>query len=286
MRIALGWSILSFIVFVFCAGGVSAQPAGPIPEFNCDYLGQAPPGDTPEVFAPEILDPVGYRYRLAISPRGDEMFFSGDNSVLYWLRYDTTSKTWTAPESAPFNGGEPSFSPDGNRLFFINRDPVSGSKVALNVWYVERDDSGEWSAPQSLGSPVWDKTVHTPVMAANGNLYGSGIILLRYVDGQYQPAEDLDPPVKGAQPTIAPDESLLLFDAPQPEGNSKDLYVVYQKPDGTWTPPVNLGSPVNSQERESNPTLSPDGKYLFFTRHGKIYWVSAGVLDRLKTRAP
>jgi len=282
MRITLEWSILSFVAFTLCAGAVAAQPAGPIPEFSCDYLGQKPPGDTPEPFAPEILDPAGYRYRLAISPRGDEMFFSGDNSVLYRLRYDTSAKTWAGPRPSPFEGGEPSFSPDGSRLYFINRDPVSGSKVALNVWYVERDDSGDWSEPKSLGPPVWDKTVHTPVIAANGNLYGSGIIRLRYVDGGYHPAEELDPPVKGAHPTIAPDESLLLFDARQPEGNSKDLYVVYQKPDGAWTSPVNLGSPVNSQERESNPTLSPDGKYLFFTRHGKIYWVSAGVLERLK----
>jgi hypothetical protein len=278
--------ILTLVIHVILAGGAAAQPAGPMPEFSCDYLGQELPGDTPEVFAPDILDPVGYRYRLAISPRGDEMFFSGDNSVLYRLRYDTNSKTWTGPQPAPFNGGEPSFSPDGNRLYYINRDPVSGSKVALNVWYVERDDTGEWSAPKSPGSPVWDTTVHTPVIAANGNLYGSGIIRLRYVDGAYQPAEALDPPVKGAHPTIAADESLLLFDA-QPSGNiSKDLFVVYQQPDGTWTAPSNLGSPVNSPERESNPTLSPDKKILFFTRHGKIYWVSAGFLERLEAEAP
>ena len=277
--------VLSLIIVVCWVGFSGAQPSAPAPEFECDYLGQEPPGETPVVFAPDILGPVGYRYRLAISPRGDEMYFSGDNSVLYQLRYDVSAKSWTGPEPSPFEGGESSFSPDGRRLYFINRDPVSGSKVALNVWYVQRDGSGEWSRPQAMGSPgspVWDQTVHTPVLAANGNLYATGIIRLRFVDGEYQPSEDLVPAVKGGHPTIAPDESFLLFDAPQPESRVTDLFVVYQKPDGTWTRPANLGDPINTPERESNPTISPDGKYLFFTRHGKIYWVSAEILTRLK----
>jgi Tol biopolymer transport system component len=285
MRTTLRSIVLSLTVLVFCVGLSAAQPAGPAPEFSCDYLGQEPPGDTPVVFAPDILGPVGYRYRLAISPRGDEMFFSGDNNVLYRLRYDASTKIWAGPEPSQFNGGESSFSPDGRRLYFINRDPARGSKVALNVWYVERGEAGEWSGPKTLGSPVWDQTVHTPVVAANGNLYATGIIRLRFVDGKYQPAEQLVPPVKGGHPTIAPDESFLLFDAPQPESRKTDLYVVYHKPDGTWTRPASLGSPINTPERESNPTISPDGKYLFFTRHGKIHWVSAGVLERLKDEA-
>jgi Tol biopolymer transport system component len=85
-----------------------------------------------------------------------------------------------------------------------------------------------------------------------------------------------------SHPTIAPDESFLLFDAPRPESRATDLFVMYIKPDGTWTRPVNLGNPINTPERESNPTISTDGKYLFFTRHGKIYRVSAEVLERLK----
>ena len=44
MRIAPGRSTLLLVVIAFCAGGVAAQPAGPIPKFSCDYLGQAPPG--------------------------------------------------------------------------------------------------------------------------------------------------------------------------------------------------------------------------------------------------
>jgi len=286
MRIVLHSGVLLLIVLVSCVGPSAAQAAGPGPDYSCDYLGQEPPGDTPEVFAPELLGPVGYRYRLAISPRGDEMFLSGDSGVLYRLRYDGTTKAWIGPEPAPFKGGESSFSPDGKRLYFISRKPASGSKVALNVFYVERDASGEWGDPKTLGSPVWDQTVHTPVTAANGNLYATGIIRLRFADGRYQPAEQLDPPVKGGHPTIAPDESFLLFDARQPESRATDLYVVFRRPDGTWTPPANLGSPINSPERETNPTLSPDGKYLFFTRQGKIYWASAGVLERLKAEQP
>ena len=169
MRKSLRSGVLLLIVLACCVGPSAARAAGPAPDYSCDYLGQEPPGDTPELFAPEILDPVGYRYRLAISPSGDEMFLSGDSGVLYRLRYDGTTKAWTGPEAAPFKGGESSFSPDGSRLYFIDRAPARGSKVALNVFYVERDASGEWGGPKTLGSPVGDQIVHTPVTAANGN---------------------------------------------------------------------------------------------------------------------
>ena len=66
----------------------------------------------------------------------------------------------------------------------------------------------------------------------------------------------------------------------QPEGRATDLYVMHRKPDGTWTYPTHLGSPINPPKRESNPTFSPDRKYLFFTRHGKTHWASAAVLER------
>lgn len=59
------------------------------------------------------------------------------------------------------------------------------------------------------------------------------------------------------------------------------------------TAPVDMnssGAEVNSDEaNQSGPSLSPDGKYLFFFRHYdetkmNIYWVSTKVIDDIKKK--
>ena len=51
-----------------------------------------------------------------------------------------------------------------------------------------------------------------------------------------------------------------------------------------------MGESINTKTQESYPTLSPDGKYLFFTRYNynnksmDVYWVSAGIIEKLKAK--
>lgn len=53
------------------------------------------------------------------------------------------------------------------------------------------------------------------------------------------------------------------------------------------TKPINLGKKVNTIYNESCPSISPDGKYLFFSRYNEegglpnIYWVSSEVITKL-----
>ena len=78
-------------------------------------------------------------------------------------------------------------------------------------------------------------------------------------------------------PFIAPDQSWLIFASERPGGyGAADLYVSFRRPDGTWGEPKNLGPSVNTAGSEYTPMLSPDGRYLFFTRGrfgDDIYWV-------------
>ena len=89
-----------------------------------------------------------------------------------------------------------------------------------------------------------------------------------------------------AHPGIAPDESFMVFnDAFRPGGfGYADLYLTLRKPDGTWSEPRNLGPKINSAYIEFGARISPDKKYLFFTRStgwnlvpgrdtADIYWV-------------
>jgi Tol biopolymer transport system component len=48
-----------------------------------------------------------------------------------------------------------------------------------------------------------------------------------------------------------------------------------------------IGSAVNSSSNEKTPSISPDGKYLFFGRDEKdgkanIYWVSTQVIENIR----
>ena len=86
----------------------------------------------------------------------------------------------------------------------------------------------------------------------------------------------------GSHPFPAFDESFLLF-------NGKgSIWVSFRLDGAGWTEPVSLGDLVNSEHNETCPTLSPDGKYLFFSRYNEpeeksnIYWVSSQIIDRLK----
>jgi hypothetical protein len=84
-------------------------------------------------------------------------------------------------------------------------------------------------------------------------------------------------------PCIAPDGSYLIFSSSRSGGlGQSDLYVSYNQ-GGAWTTPRNLGPAINTSWIEDWPSISPDGKYLFFNRRRayvtttqtEIWWVDA-----------
>jgi Tol biopolymer transport system component len=90
-------------------------------------------------------------------------------------------------------------------------------------------------------------------------------------------------------PFISPDESYLIFCSTRglSEYDQGDLFISFHKHDGSWTDPVTLGTTINTNQMERFSTLSPDGKYLFFTRDTEgydedVYWVSAKIIDDIK----
>ncbi|QMU66603.1 MAG: hypothetical protein GKR88_00890 [Flavobacteriaceae bacterium] len=53
---------------------------------------------------------------------------------------------------------------------------------------------------------------------------------------------------------------------------------------------MNLGSEVNSNFAETCPSITPDGKYLFFGRYNEkrelsnFYWVSTEIIEKLRPK--
>jgi SAM-dependent methyltransferase len=135
--------------------------------------------------------------------------------------------------------------------------------------------------------------------ARNGNLYMTDVSGLvsrdRPVIVYPRSAEGFGPPqrVGGGvnAPTvadhayIAPDESYILFDTsgrPGGQGGEGDLHACFRNPDGSWSEAFNLGDAINTPGTNFVPTVSPDGRYIFYMTGRDIYWVSAEILETLK----
>ena len=109
----------------------------------------------------------------------------------------------------------------------------------------------------------------------------------RFIDGGYPERETIQGGLHpGAHPSIAPDESYIVFDSERPGGVGRgDLWVCFQKSDGTWGDGINLGNTVNTPGNESIPHITPDGKYLFYTANRDIYWVGTQFIGELRPKS-
>ena len=109
--------------------------------------------------------------------------------------------------------------------------------------------------------------------------------LSRLRDGVWQKAVNAGAPLntqsnEGAQ-SLSSDGTYMYFTACERSGGlgSCDIYFSFSR-NGTWSEPVNVGSPVNTQYWESQPSVSADGKMLFFSSSrpggmgGKDLWYS------------
>jgi hypothetical protein len=270
----------------------TAQGAAP---FVCDYLGETPPGDEPKVFAPGRVSVEGKNTHA--------VRFSPDGKLLIFSRYpDKTSfrmtrgaSGWSAPQETSFRGKEVAFDPSHGRLFYYDEG---------DLFFVRVTDGG-FSAPTRLPASVNTPEIeYYPSVTAKGNLYFSRIGQWDMARVQVAGLKDdgfADPVDLGASINVggashafvSPSESYMLFNSPRPGSYTRnDVWISFRKKDGSWGAPINLGPRIN---RDANavlcPTVSPDGKYLFFTRLqenriGYVYWVSTRIIDEIRRGSP
>jgi hypothetical protein len=268
----------------------SATARGPAP-FVCDYLGETPPGDGPKVFA------LG---RVSVDGKNTHAVrFSPDGKLLTFSRYpDKTSfvmargpSGWSEAQETSFRGKEVAFDPAHGRLFYYDEG---------DLFFVRVADS-RFSEPARLPAPVNTSEIeYYPSVTAKGNLYFSRVgqwnaarvqVAGLKGDGFADPV-DIGAPINvggASHAFVSPDESYMLFNSPRPGSYTRnDIWISFCKKDGSWGAPINLGPRIN---RDANavlcPTVSPDGKYLFFTRlqenrTGYVYWVSTRLIDEIR----
>jgi hypothetical protein len=62
------------------------------------------------------------------------------------------------------------------------------------------------------------------------------------------------------------------------------MFISYRDVAGAWTKPVSVGQKINAIQQGLCPTITPDGKYMFFLGQGDIWWVSAEFIERLRPK--
>jgi hypothetical protein len=270
------------------------------PIIESPYFGQKPPGLIPEIFAPGIISISGrHEMGVSFSPDLDEMYFAvqkktGVPAEIYFSKLEDNK--WTPFKKANFTKGKkagemkPIVSHDGKKIYFsaYNADFTDNS-----IWYVNRLNNG-WSDAIKLDSPLNGYDVFTSTFAKNGDLYYTNFSKRKTyyapnINGKYP--KFLEAEIEfGIHPFISPSQDYLIVDARNKEDKNQksDLYVYFKKKDGAWSTPINLGITVNSTFDEKSANVTPDGKYLIFSRRSeegalKLYWVSTEVIHKLKT---
>lgn len=307
--------VILLLIGVACAASKSASATisyNNWPQVSGQYLGQEPPGLTAEIFAPDIISTERSEINSVFTPDGDEFYFTAwtvetGTKIMVTEQIDGH---WTAPRVAPFSKDysnvAPAISYDGKRMFFGARRPRPGEseirESGFDIWFADRNETG-WDEAQYLGPRVnsGDSQVYATV-THDGTLYfqairedshgKADIYRSRLVSGVYQIPENLGPVINSeyyeGDVFIAKDESYLIvsINGRADSLGGADLYVSFRDTIDSWSPLKNMGSAINSEEREFCPIVTPDGKYLFFTSkrngEGDIFWIDAKIIESLR----
>jgi Tol biopolymer transport system component len=262
------------------------------------FLVPDPVKGIPELFAPDVVSTQDDELNGTFSQDGTQFYFTKkspttqrSSTVLICVSSLEGGK-WSTPSIAPFSGPYKDLNPfitnDGTRFYFVSTRPVGPTpKFDADIWFMEKTGA-MWSLPKNSGNAINSELYEQSVCVAdNGTLYLSSardrrsldLYKSELVNGVYQTPENLgeeinNPDVNEQDVFISPDESYLIFsctgraDAMVSKSGAQyprsDLYISYRR-DGKWTNAVNLGPRVNSEADESNPSVSRDGKTLYFT---------------------
>jgi flagellar motor protein MotB len=264
----------------------------------CDFRSQMVKNPVP--FNPVNIGPnvnsTGYEYINAVSldesqlyftrkgadPRSDESFYRSVSA-----RSATGQLNWSpaieigAPINTPGNEGALCVSPDGMTIIITccSRDDSYGSCDL----YSSRKLGNYWSEPVNLGPDVnttaWESQ---PCLAADGRTllfvstrrggHGGSDIWKSTLqnDGYWSTPENLgdsiNTPADEMAPFIHPDGRTLYFSSRGHQGmGGADLFVSRLDAKGSWSKPVNIGYPVNTNKDEINLVINAKGNEAYIS---------------------
>lgn len=251
----------------------------------CHPASPAPAPGGPELVGPGVIATDANEYNPSLAPDGRTLVFARSepdfrNAKIHVSTW--TGTVWSAPVQIPFSDlrftdSDPTLSHDGRKLYFVSNRPHAGrdsTRRDLDLWRVARAGNG-WGTPepvpgvntraQELGPQRRGEWLYF-ASTRSGMRGRLDLYRARIRGDSVGPVEDL--PVNTAEnesdPEVSPDGNLLLFWSSR--GNAAgggDLFVAERQGDG-WGRPRLLGGGANSPAFDFTPSISPDGRWLYF----------------------
>jgi hypothetical protein len=166
----------------------------------------------------------------------------------------TTAQVVPPPVCTPFDEIYATVTSDGSLYFCSNR--ARGADGKQDLFRAQRLADGGFADPVRIGAPILND-------AGIGDVF------------------------------VAPDESYMVFASRRlPSEGRGDLFCSFRQSDESWSQPQSFGTTINTADHEYCPMVTPDGKYLFFSRRygdtweattdGAVYWIDARIIERMR----
>lgn len=193
--------------------------------------------------------------------------------------------------NTPYDELNPVISPDGRSQYItIANHPQNegGKKDPGDIWVSVLVEGNQWSAPVHAGPVLNDNGFNAVAgfsqdgsqmfllshYSASGTSRTQGISISRSSGNGWSKPENITIPYFQNKSGVLsgymlPDQSVFVFSA-ETYGTRgvEDIYVSTKNSVSTWSEPKNLGSAINSRFQELTPSLSDDGKTLYFSSNG------------------
>lgn len=283
-----------------------------------DYLGMKQPGINPQNFAPGFISVKNETaHCLVFSPDGNHLVYTwADSDWQNWgIMYSRQVKgKWLKPCLLKFEGSDkvpfnPTFSNDSKKIIFTM---VSTTWPDTDIYSIALSDSGYASVPERMDIPINTSNLDFGYfMDKDGAIYFTGhreefvgglfdIYVCHKENEKYvtKNLKILNSPLDDAAPFVSPDGTYMIYEQMVNEtgmvyndSTSRiiriDLFVSFRDKNNNWSPPINLGKPINSNKYKTyRPVISTDGKFLFYSQTAEkgaaVYWVSTKVIERLR----
>jgi Tol biopolymer transport system component len=223
------------------------------------------------------------------SPDGYMMFFASDRAgsrgIDIWVAYrQSPNQPWGEPAVLPdlINSASNDFCPTplpGGRLLFVSNRP-NECGGGTDIYQARLDPARGWLPPRNLGcevnsagnefSPSLIETADRTVLYFSSDRFGGIHDIYSstlQIDGSWSPAvpiEELNSAFDDARPNVRSDGLEIVFDSNRSAGAPEIWSAVRPSVCHRWSEPVRLGGTVNSDAAETRPSLSWDGRRLYF----------------------
>ena len=209
----------------------------PVP-FDPKNMGEAINSELEEYFPAITADDQLFLYTR--NNRNDKTDLQEDFYVSKKVNGVWGKSTPVSGINTPGNEGAPSFSADGELLFFAACQEMDGSYGptrkgygSCDIFYSQKVGD-KWTKAYNIGPTINSKDWET-------------------------------------QPSFSSDGKTLYFISNRKGGQGKsDIWYSTLNANGAWELPVNIGNKINTPEKEESVFIHPDGKTLYFSSNGHV----------------